>query len=75
MGFIREFNNNSAYGKGTYFARDMSYSADDRYSPYAAKWQQVRVLGARARWGALPEKCDDEAGRQAKWNIARLHGQ
>ena len=33
MGFIREFNHTSAYGRGTYFARDMSYSASDRYSP------------------------------------------
>jgi poly [ADP-ribose] polymerase 10/14/15 len=34
MGFIREFNKagRSAYGKGTYFARDMSYSANDSYS-------------------------------------------
>jgi poly [ADP-ribose] polymerase 10/14/15 len=33
QGFIREYNTVSAYGRGTYFARDASYSADDRYTP------------------------------------------
>ena len=33
QGFIREYNTVSAYGRGTYFARDASYSEDDRYSP------------------------------------------
>jgi poly [ADP-ribose] polymerase 10/14/15 len=33
QGFIREYNHASAHGRGTYFARNMSYSANDRYSP------------------------------------------
>jgi len=31
-GFLRDFNNTHAYGKGVYFARDASYSIDPRYS-------------------------------------------
>eukprot|EP00658_Telonema_sp_P-2_P030328 TRINITY_DN22924_c0_g1_i4.p2 TRINITY_DN22924_c0_g1~~TRINITY_DN22924_c0_g1_i4.p2 ORF type:complete len:111 (-),score=22.42 TRINITY_DN22924_c0_g1_i4:704-1036(-) len=32
-GFLRDFNAKSAYGKGSYFARDASYSIAERYTP------------------------------------------
>jgi poly [ADP-ribose] polymerase 10/14/15 len=44
QGFIREYNHASKYGKGTYFARDMSYSASDRYSPPNANGEKFAFL-------------------------------
>jgi serine/threonine protein kinase len=44
QGFIREYNSASVYGKGTYFARDMSYSASDRYSPPNANGEKFAFL-------------------------------
>ena len=32
-GFLRDFNTTSAYGTGSYFARDASYSSSSGYSP------------------------------------------
>jgi len=44
MGFVREFNTTSVYGKGTYFARDMSYSANNRYTPPNASGEKFAFL-------------------------------
>jgi poly [ADP-ribose] polymerase 10/14/15 len=44
QGFIREYNHTSVYGKGTYFARDMSYSAEDRYTPPNANDEKFAFL-------------------------------
>jgi hypothetical protein len=40
QGFVREYNNTSAYGKGTYFARDASYSTSTTYSKPNARNEQ-----------------------------------
>ena len=34
QGFLRDYNQASALGKGTYFARDAAYSASTRYSTH-----------------------------------------
>jgi poly [ADP-ribose] polymerase 10/14/15 len=43
-GFLRDFNQASVWGKGTYFARDASYSCDTRYSKKNQHGEQVMFL-------------------------------
>jgi poly [ADP-ribose] polymerase 10/14/15 len=45
QGFLREYNTNAAYGAGTYFARDASYSAGAHYSPPNASGEKFMFLG------------------------------
>ena len=71
-GFLRDYNNVAAYGTGTYFARDASYSARDRYSPPNNRGEKFMYL-ARVLVG---EPCVGGAGMAqpaAKPGSAELH--
>jgi hypothetical protein len=43
-GFLRDMNSNSAYGKGTYFARDSAYSLQPKYAAPGARGEQHLLL-------------------------------
>jgi poly [ADP-ribose] polymerase 10/14/15 len=58
LGFLRDYNKAAAYGTGTYFARDASYSANPRYSPPNSSGEKFMFL-ARALIG---EPCVGTSG-------------
>ena len=43
-GFLRDMNSTSAYGKGTYFARDSAYSLQPKYAVPGARGEQHLLL-------------------------------
>ena len=43
-GFLRDYNTTSAFGKGTYFARDSAYSLQPKYAVPNARGEQVLLL-------------------------------
>jgi len=63
-GFLRDFNTTSYYGKGTYFARDASYSIAERYTPPNAAGERfmlaTRVLVGESCKGSKDKKIPDQ---------------
>jgi len=43
-GFLRDFNQNAAYGRGTYFAKNAAYSLAERYTPPNTKGERFIIL-------------------------------
>jgi poly [ADP-ribose] polymerase 10/14/15 len=71
-GFLREYNRTSVWGKGTYFAKDASYSVADKYSKPNAQGEKFMFL-ARALIG---EPCIGGGGMMqptTKPGSAELH--